>query len=284
MPIEEMEITEEEKQLMQPEEEAVETPVETPVPEVKEEPKAEVKPEVKEPVKEPVADPKTNEIITNLQKALKESRHEYREKIDKFQNEFLEFKNKFTQEQAPKPPDPEEDPLGHVQHQIKTVTEQQKATQDQIKQQEEVTRNQQFAFHVKTLEDNFRTQAKDYDAAFSFLNEFKRQELAEFGVTDQAIIDRELQTASVNIARVALQQGKNPAEVVYNLAKRYGYQAPKAEAPLKQAADHIATIEKGQQAAKTLKGEDVDSDVSFQALLKADGAEFDKLWKEKFDS
>lgn len=254
-------------------------------------------------VAKPAADPKPAEKspdelraqIDNLNRALREARHEHRSNMENFKAEFQKFREGITAKDAPKPPDPQEDPLGHQQFRLKELDKQQEVVLNRMQGLEQQHQLQQAVTHVTNLENQFRQAKPDYDAAFKHLMDAKTQELAVFGINDPAVVAQEINRGAMNISMIALRNGKNPAEIIYDLARQAGYAPPKpaetslAESPIaaleaeaKKAAEHLATVEKGQQASKALKGDDVETEVSYQALLKAEGADFDKLWKEKF--
>ncbi len=291
MPIDELEISEEEKAVMLDDGPIEEAPVETPKvePEVpKQEPlKVESKPEA--PKEEPKPQAKSYEDlekqIKNLNAAITEQRHRDREAQENVKREFLDLKNKLSQPEV-KPPDPAEDPLGHQNYQLEQLRKQQDELRNTVHQASQVTEQQKIALHVQTLENNYRAQVKDYDAAYKHFADFRAAELAELGITDPGIIEKHIQKSSYDLSMVALKTGKNPAEVVYNMAKRMGYKAPESPKPADTTVkDTIETIAKGQNATNKLSGgDDVNDEVSANELLKMPaGPDFDKKWAEYWD-
>jgi hypothetical protein len=68
------------------------------------------------------------------------------------------------------------------------------------------------------------------------------------GFTEQQIRVA-LGNEEMQITKPALALGKNPAELVYNFAKRYGFQA---KAPVPTPENRLEMIKKGMDASQTL--------------------------------
>lgn len=282
---------EEEKTEEQVEENQSEAAGETPVEEKAE---GEEKPH-EEPVvedKEKTTEPKETKRVP-LAELIEERKHrqalqaEVGELKTKFQtvDQLKDAILKLKEERMPvKEPEPivtyEEDPLGYTYKKVNEIDENQKV----IKQNMEY---QQFIGQVVNLENQFRTKQPDYDSAYQYVVDTKIKELAEVGITDPADVAREIQRVSYSLSTHAMQKGKNPAEVVYSIAKTYGYKQPSAkpeEQSKANAEETIKSVAKGQQmASKTLSGSGKsETPKTVEALLEANGDEFDRLWKEMF--
>jgi hypothetical protein len=154
----------------------------------------------------------------------------------------------------------EEDPLGYMKEKVDSL-EQQKAMAEQ--RQAEAMQQQQFAEQLNNWAtaqvSAFSREHQDYGQAFEFVIDTRRSELRQsaeiMGIqADPAQIEAQLQQESMGLIMQAAQNNKNPAEIVYNLAKARGYaqpEQPKADDSLKQKIDKI---EKGQQASSSLSG------------------------------
>lgn len=185
--------------------------------------------------------------------------------------------------QPPKPqeklPDPEQDPLGHTVAQIRALQDQVKTLSDRFQQgteaQTQAQQLQAFVGHVKTLKDEFVKQAPDYYDAYNFVKDIRVQDLKDLGL-QQDQINQILMKEELNISQTALQQGRNPAEVIYNVAKRYGYKA-KAQTPPAEPANKIETIKKGLEASKGVKGSGVKNQVSHMNLKEMGEEDLDKV-------
>lgn len=155
------------------------------------------------------------------------------------------------QEQQPVDDDPEPDPnqdiFAHNQwlaRQNKRLLERidgrEQAEQQATQAQQQEARVWQFWEH--SAREFAGTQA-DFSDAAKWLSEFRDNQLQALAVADQRFSDpgtrnRQIEEELKQIVVAAAQQGKSPAELVYGIAKGYGY---KAAAP---AVDPGAAIEK----------------------------------------
>lgn len=269
------------------EETAPETPTEEPAP-VEEAPAEEPVAEAPPPQEDP-KEAKAREIADNLHRALREERENSKAMKQKLAM-LDEIKEQLRlMKEPPKPIEPEvkydEDPLAWQKQKLEQIENAQKLNAEQIHRQEQNSEMVRFQNHVSALEADFRKSAPDYDKAVEYLLNVRKGELEEFGATPEQI-QMELAQNAANLARAALSQGKNPAQVAFNLAKRYGYktEAPKPATQPQASVERIETVKKGQEtASKTLKGGATETQASVQKLIDAKGEDFDKLWKEMFD-
>lgn len=164
--------------------------------------------------------------------------------------------------------DDDEDPIediATVKKALKIFRERQEAD----RANEQASRQQQTAFQrfsstVTDSESEFREENPDYDDAQTYFKKSLRAELEGLGL-DGDELDQEFTRQVLGVAQKAIEKGKSPAEVVYNVAKLRGFkgsEAPKAQekAPVKtetsvavdKAVQTIQTLEKSQQASKSL--------------------------------
>ena len=163
---------------------------------------------------------------------------------------------------APEIPSFEADPAGHILGQVRQqcaiLGELVQAVTGQSRQNEAAAGMQQLTTRAAAMEREFATANPDYDKASSHLFEMRRQELVAAGWTDPAEIQTMMANEARGLAARALQQGRNPAAVVYELAKLRGYAAapdPAANGGGNGAADPTAqlrTIERGQQQSRSV--------------------------------
>lgn len=233
------------------------------------------------------------EQVENLNKALYEQRHKVRE----FKNYVEQVRNQQAQKpQVPVVPDFNEAPLEHLkgktegaEETLRRIQEEQNALKAQIETTNVIT-------NIANLENNFRRTVPDYDTAFNYLIDFRKKELALVGITDEDSQINEIRNNSAAISRAALAQGRNPAEVVYELAKQYGYKKPET-APVAQNIEqivdankaagvkgHLTAVQQGQKVAgKTLSGAgSQDAGATYESVLSAKGQDFEKKWAEIF--
>lgn len=156
-------------------------------------------------------------------------------------------------------PDSITDPLGHMMHQLKTVNETVNKLQTEItaRQQADSQRMalEQFKAAVDSAKATFEATTPDFMDAYKHVRALRADDLRLSGCPE-ADINKILVQDEFQIAQTALQRGKNPAEEMYNMAKRYGYvpkpatssqQAPKAGLT---AEEKVAALAKGGAAAK----------------------------------
>jgi hypothetical protein len=73
----------------------------------------------------------------------------------------------------------------------------------------------------------------------------------------------------------AMQQGRNPAEVAYQLAETWGFKPKSEEKP----DDKIVRLQQGQKASQTLSKKSAPAEESLlKKIEEMDDQEFDKFW------
>lgn len=238
------------EQIDPPEQEAVEAPSQ---------PNAEAasEPEKKEPEKEekPAIDAeKEAQHRRNLQAALTEERKK-RQELERNQNLLAERYSQIVQTlQQPKREIPPEDVDPLVNHGAR-IAEAEKKQQQILQSMQEEQRRQQaqqqemaFRTHVSSLEAEFARSTPDYGDAFKFMVGRRVKELEAAGYAQHQIAQIVDQNAMM-ISWDAIQNGKNPAEVLYQMAVNTGYAK---QAPKPAAQEKIETLQKGAQASKAL--------------------------------
>lgn len=233
-----------------------------------------------------------------------EHKAEMAKAMDRFEKTLAAFAPK-KEEPKPEPvPDFETDPAGWIAHTMQTqgksleAVQTELATLKQEKAKAAETSKQQAAVkeifdYAVEQEKTFKASNPDYDDASKFILESRQTELAFMGYTPQQIAEM-INVERLTIAHQAKQQGKNPAEIVYNIAKSRGY-AKKAPDPLpgegegggggkQPTAEEVArqrldAAQKGRQQDQGLSGANgnAPSPLTAQRLLELPDAEFDRL-------
>ena len=167
-----------------------------------------------------------------------------------------------TTQTTPEIPSFETDPAGHILGQVRQqgaiLGELVQAVTGQSRQNEAAAGMQQLTTRAAAMERDFATANPDYDKASSHLFEMRRQELVAAGWTDPAEIQTMMANEATGLAARALQQGRNPAAVVYELAKLRGYAAAPDPAAngggngVVDPAAQLRTIERGQQQSRSV--------------------------------
>lgn len=144
----------------------------------------------------------------------------------------------------------DEDPLGHMNARNATLEKEVKQLSSTVQQFTKETSQRQAVSQINDSlvesEAEFRQAHPDYDAAVKHLKDITRSDLGDQGLSG-AEIEQTIAQGKLALANAALQQGKNPAEVLYERAKRYGYRSQGGK-------DTVATIAAGQKLGKTVEG------------------------------
>ncbi len=166
--------------------------------------------------------------------------------------EAIQQQGQFQQQQAQKleaeqnpPPNPEEDLFGYFRYnqeqqnqQINELKDLFTKTQDQIQdrelsqQQQRQEQQQQASFETAYVNDAraFMNQKPDFHEAYAHVLQGRDAELQLMGYTNPQDRAQIIQSEEQSIAVRMLEQGKSPAEFIYNWATQRGYQ-PKAANP-----------------------------------------------------
>lgn len=192
-------------------------------------------------------------------------------------------------------PRTEEAPLIPTEKPIEAVTELYEDLQRRRQSEQQQTAHQQFMGQYSAQAAEFSQKTPDFKEAYQFLLNDRAAELKEAFGLDGIALENALRSNEMEIAAIAMQQGTNPAERIYQLAKRRGYtgkpettETPAVD-PAKATADALlkatstlAGIAKGQEKSKSLSsagGAGSDGLPPIEELLAMDTDEFDKLTK-----
>jgi hypothetical protein len=186
-----------------------------------------------------------------------------------------------TRDQQPKQVTPsfDDDPIAATVHGFQQTGETVKALQAKLDQIEKGQQAEHFERQITSAavaaEQQFKTSAPDYDSAIEHLVNARGRELAALGYQGQQILEI-MHGERKQVLQQSLQSGRNPAQVLYELAKVRGY-APKAAAP--KAEQKMDALEAGSKAASgidNVAGRQTKS-ISLQSLIEMDDDEFYKL-------
>jgi len=228
------------------------------------------------------------------ERARRQAEQEQNRILQERMNQFLQLQvqaqqqQQQQQQQAQQPQAPEipafvDDPEGHVKglvEQFNRVIEQQNQTIQQLTGNSHATAQQQALAHeVNAAEATFRQAEPNYDAALQHYNAVKVAEYMAFGATEQQArqqLARDYQGVAIN----AKQNGKNPAEVMFGIAKALGFQAapPQQQAPQGQLPKAAPTSLSNLPAAG--KAPDEKGPMSAKQVAQMTNEEFDAFFKE----
>lgn len=292
-----------------------EEPAQEPAPEAPEEPAAaEAEAEAEETPDKPKGTPRVPlpELLEERKQrqALEKEVAENKERMARMEGAFGAVVEGMKGQQPGEPqpevepaPDYEEDPAAWLrwsQEQTAAKVDAIAAKQDETATQTEAS-GQQNAFYnaIQTAEQHYTVQKPDYPQALAHIQRFRMGQFKAMGMPDeeaqQALLGDTLFTAENSF-----RAGRNPAEVMYQLALAAGYDpdaapadpppadptpAPVAteepEAPAPESAEtKVERLQKGAAAGSAMAGgggEEQDN-FSLEALSKLEGEEFDKAW------
>lgn len=250
-----------------------------------EKPEGEAKAEEKPPLA-PEELAKRNEDLKRATRAERLKRQEADKRAAELEARLAELE---AQVKAPKPeakerPDPTEDPIGYMEW-LNDRLDAAAAEREQEAQQTEAQKRQQAAVQavvsrVEEFENDFREANPDYDNAAEHLYGAKMAEYLDAGYS-QPEAHNMVMAEFLTRSERALKTGKDPAEIVYNLARKYGFgdvqageAAKKAEQEARAKLERVAA---GQAAASPLataggRGSD---DFEMSEIVNLEGAAFD---------
>lgn len=177
-----------------------------------------------------------------------------------------------------------DDPIGNLEA-LRAVAEkmsrdqqeQQRQTQAETQQQRQF---QQINTRMQEYEADFSAIQPDYNQAAEFFRKSRTADYEEQGYSGDEL-NRALTQEFVGLVARTMQSGKDPAEVVYNLAKNRGYSAKVRTEVVDKQPDKLQTIARGQQASRSLSqmgGKQGGATLTLESVSKLDGADFDKAY------
>lgn len=189
------------------------------------------------------------------------------------------------QPKAPEIPDINTDPIGHFQakqaYLEKQLEEARGFQQQQVQLTQQQAHLQKIGAEVSRLEQEFAKVTPDYNQAQQHLFQTWAQEAQLLGRQPEEAI----KFWSMQIVQHAAQQGKNPAQVAYELAKQRGYTGPAPKAPTQTQqpqGPNLDTIQRGLAASKSTSaapGKAAPSGTpTIEALLQMDDEDFAKQY------
>ena len=186
------------------------------------------------------------------------------------------------------PPDPSVDPIGSMMHQLNTLNRQilglQQGMQNQAAQTQQLQQFQAFQAQVVKMRDSFMATTPDYQDAYNYIRANRAADLRGLGMAEP-LIERQLLQEEVALAESSINQGRNPAQVLYEASKRHGY-VPKSPAaapsPAPAPAASLEAIQRAQAAARNpAAAAPVNNDISVDSLRTMGDADLNKTVMSK---
>lgn len=191
------------------------------------------------------------------------------------------------------PPDPATDFFGYVIWQGEQMQRMQ-AEESQRNQQNEVNRaeNQIWGGWDQSVAQA-RVAKPDFDQATQFLSNMREKQLEALSVVHPQFGNVRGRVAQINeelkdIIRQAAQVGRDPADMIYQMAQGFGY-ASNATPPAdtntvqQQTLDKIAALDEAQNASRTLgssSGTNTGDPLTAEAIANMSPAEFEAWMKD----
>jgi hypothetical protein len=197
------------------------------------------------------------------------------------ENQLAELRGKFSIIERLNAPPQVEAPtvetniFGVVRNQAETLAQLQQRLQADDDQKKAAGERNNLVTAYRMDAAQFEANNPDFKAAYNHLLNSRATELAAMGYDDPMQLHQALTNDEMSIAQMALGNKKSAAEIIYNLAQQRGY---KKAAPGAKGADKIDTINRGQQANKSLAntgGSAGDGDMTGEMLLKMPMDEFE---------
>lgn len=271
-----------------------EAPAEAPTEPVEAE-KVEVEPEVPEAEKAPEKPPKgfvpqgalheERERRKELQRQIAAVQNESAQRQSVLEQRFMQIQNAIAQQNAPKPPSFDEDPVAALKHGVDTTQEElrqirQYQQQEWQRQQEGQARQQyigQLAGAVSQAEAEFAQEKPDYLEAVKHFKTVRAQQLGALGYAP-AQVSQMLDNEALAIADTALRNGRSPAEAAYLMAEAAGWKK-KEEKPAENV-QKMESLQKGTKAAQSLgSGGTPTGKLTVDAVASMSEDEFDDFMK-----
>ncbi len=184
------------------------------------------------------------------------------------------------QQQPQRPPTPDEDIFGAVNHLVQRQ-QRTEAEFNRVRQQQAAAQQQQkITEWATTTEVEFHKEHPDYYDAVNHLRAGREAELKNFGY-NPAHIKQTIQQDEIALVVQAGRAGKSPAELAYQIAKQRGYTAKSP--PADDVNQKLDRIEAGQKASGTLSnvgGAPGGGDVTLKMLVDMPEEEF-AAWTAK---
>lgn len=151
-------------------------------------------------------------------------------------------------------PDPQADPAAHQNWELR----QQRRALSILREQQDLSSAQNQALQQQAMLSNLEQQFilaghPDYYDRVKFLRERRDRELALIGYGDPAERARLIGGEIAMIVSGAIRQGRNPAEVAYDLSENWGYKGRSEAAGEKSATEQVRDLQRKQAASQSLQ-------------------------------
>jgi hypothetical protein len=176
-----------------------------------------------------------------------------------------------------------DDPAGFLKQRVDELDQkhQDLLNQSQQANQEALAFNNEMNA-IRSQTSQYAQQNPDYNERFNFVQNRRMKEFELLGVPQEQW-QAQLENESIQLARVAMQQGRNPAELLSELATHWGYQPQQTQQPTVQTEtneQNLQRLEQGQKAASTLSSGGQSDDSLLKRIENMSDKEFDDYWNK----
>lgn len=190
------------------------------------------------------------------------------------------------------PPDPNEDIFAFSKwqaDQLKSLTEKIESRDKQEEQARTVAQEEQAVWnHWSESANAYSAQQTDFGDAVKHLSDMRMKQLSGLSLVEPTFASEQGRLNQINaelrqIVVGAKQAGQNPAHVVYELAKVYGFAAPAPADPGKvELPEKLAAIDAAQNASRTLTtpgGRSAAEPMTAETIASMSSSEFEAWMK-----
>jgi hypothetical protein len=207
-------------------------------------------------------------------------------------NTLLTATKQQEQPQPEAPPDPNEDIFAYAKwqgDQLKALQEKIEGREKAEQQQSQIAaQDQELWGHWSQSAQSYASEAPDFGDAVKFLSETRTNQLRALSAVDPRFSDdngilNQINAELKSIVVAAKERGENPARVVHELAKAYGFTGTKAPEPAANGlTQKLAQIDAAQNASRTLAaspGRNAGDPISPEAIASMSNSEFEAWMK-----
>ena len=169
----------------------------------------------------------------------------------------------------------DEDPIGDLSS-VKAIAKamlerDRREAEEQAKAQQQQQHFAKLSRDMAEAEEDFRAEHPDYDDAMKHFKTSLLGELEDEGFSGQEL-KREFESKLITLVDRALSNGRDPAQIVYNRAKKYGFASSEVDAATKK----LQAIGRSNGASKAPASSGAKAELTIEAVNKLSGSAFDK--------
>ena len=189
-------------------------------------------------------------------------------RLQSFEDKWAKIQERLEPEKsdAPKVPDFNDKPLDHLQMRLNEVAAIQ---QQQVQAQQMAAAQQQVVQQIGTYEVAFRQSNPDYYDAVGHAKRARINDHMLYGIPEEQarlMVDHE----ALQLAGVAMKQGKDPASAFYDYAKSRGYQKAAPAAPTGASVTDIAKVREQTKSLGAGGGRTAPTKYTFEQIANMD--------------